>query len=303
MLGDYHYDCPLDNVLFTFKGITSAQFKTAVQGSKTYEDVGAWLLANGTSKTSAEIKTWSDEVEAGSPMKNPERRDSFISNCSKLGLIPETSSTFDWLEEDDRASFGKISLKALKANAASTGKEEDLKMYKTGNDISQSQRLEINAILNQRLASAVDLQMQMKQAHWNVKGPNFIGLHELSSEALRKAPFASRLPVPNSTNTHSRLRKARHISARSSLPFRPLGMRRGVPSPRRMTWTTPTPPICLPRFRGESISGSGLSRLTVRPLSNQPPNYENRPSKRRGLNHQFYWCRDSDRKDGSGKSR
>jgi len=178
-LGVYHYDCPLDNVLFTFKGITGAQFKTAVQASKTYEDVGAWLLANGTSKTPAEIKTWSDEVEAGSPMKNPERRDSFISNCSKLGLIPETSTTFDWLEADDRASFGQIPLKELKENAASTGKEEDRKMYKTGNDISQSQRREINAILNQRLASAVDLQMQMKQAHWNVKGPNFIGLHEL----------------------------------------------------------------------------------------------------------------------------
>jgi starvation-inducible DNA-binding protein len=33
--------------------------------------------------------------------------------------------------------------------------------------------------MNQRLADAVDLQMQMKQAHWNVKGPHFIGLHEL----------------------------------------------------------------------------------------------------------------------------
>ena len=106
-LGEYHYDCPLDNVLFTFKGITSAQFKTAVQASKTYEDVGAWLLANGTSKTPAEIKTWSDEVEAASPMKTPERRDSFISNCSKVGLIPESSTTFDWLEADDRASFQK----------------------------------------------------------------------------------------------------------------------------------------------------------------------------------------------------
>jgi starvation-inducible DNA-binding protein len=37
----------------------------------------------------------------------------------------------------------------------------------------------LNVIMNQRLASAVDLQMQMKQAHWNVKGPSFIGLHEL----------------------------------------------------------------------------------------------------------------------------
>jgi starvation-inducible DNA-binding protein len=33
--------------------------------------------------------------------------------------------------------------------------------------------------MNQRLADAVDLQLQMKQAHWNVKGLHFIGLHEL----------------------------------------------------------------------------------------------------------------------------
>src|ERR1039457_4389213 len=49
----------------------------------------------------------------------------------------------------------------------------------TENDISLPQRTQLNALMNQRLASAVDLQMQMKQAHWNVKGPSFIGLHEL----------------------------------------------------------------------------------------------------------------------------
>ena len=53
------------------------------------------------------------------------------------------------------------------------------KMYETENDISKSCRTELNAMMNQRLADAVDLQMQMKQAHWNVKGPSFIGLHEL----------------------------------------------------------------------------------------------------------------------------
>jgi len=52
-------------------------------------------------------------------------------------------------------------------------------MYETENDIPEARRLELNALMNQRLADAVDLQMQMKQAHWNVKGPNFIGLHEL----------------------------------------------------------------------------------------------------------------------------
>jgi starvation-inducible DNA-binding protein len=52
-------------------------------------------------------------------------------------------------------------------------------MYETENDLSKSHRVELNALLNQRLADAVDLQMQMKQAHWNVKGPSFIALHEL----------------------------------------------------------------------------------------------------------------------------
>jgi starvation-inducible DNA-binding protein len=57
--------------------------------------------------------------------------------------------------------------------------ETTRRMYPTENDIPESRRSELNALMNQRLADAVDLQLQMKQAHWNVKGPHFIGLHEL----------------------------------------------------------------------------------------------------------------------------
>jgi starvation-inducible DNA-binding protein len=56
------------------------------------------------------------------------------------------------------------------------------KIYETENDLSLASRSELNALMNQRLADAIDLQMQMKQAHWNVKGPSFIGLHELFDE-------------------------------------------------------------------------------------------------------------------------
>jgi len=63
--------------------------------------------------------------------------------------------------------------------ALNRARAEAPKMYKTENDISEKRRSELNALMNQRLASAVDLQTQMKQAHWNVKGPSFIGLHEL----------------------------------------------------------------------------------------------------------------------------
>ena len=56
---------------------------------------------------------------------------------------------------------------------------ETKEMYETENDIPLLRRTAINILMNQRLASAIDLQLQLKQAHWNVKGPNFIGLHEL----------------------------------------------------------------------------------------------------------------------------
>src|SRR5437867_9916919 len=55
-------------------------------------------------------------------------------------------------------------------------------MYETENDISAQRRSELNALMNQRLADAVDLQTQLKQAHWNVKGPHFIRSEEHTSE-------------------------------------------------------------------------------------------------------------------------
>jgi starvation-inducible DNA-binding protein len=52
-------------------------------------------------------------------------------------------------------------------------------MFKTKNDLPEPARVKLIEILNSRLADCKDLQTQIKQAHWNVKGPNFIGLHEL----------------------------------------------------------------------------------------------------------------------------
>src|SRR5262249_50321728 len=52
-------------------------------------------------------------------------------------------------------------------------------MFKTKNDLSEAIRVKVVELLNARLADAIDLQTQIKQAHWNVKGPNFIAMHEL----------------------------------------------------------------------------------------------------------------------------
>jgi starvation-inducible DNA-binding protein len=52
-------------------------------------------------------------------------------------------------------------------------------MYDTRNDLPLKARTSAVEILNARLADAIDLGLQVKHAHWNVKGPHFVSLHEL----------------------------------------------------------------------------------------------------------------------------
>ena len=55
-------------------------------------------------------------------------------------------------------------------------------LFRTKNDLPQEARAEAVRLLNRRLADCIDLQTMCKQAHWNVKGPQFIGLHKLFDE-------------------------------------------------------------------------------------------------------------------------
>jgi starvation-inducible DNA-binding protein len=52
-------------------------------------------------------------------------------------------------------------------------------MYRTKNTLSENIRAKSVALLNEHLAAAIDLHGQAKQAHWNVRGDNFIAIHEL----------------------------------------------------------------------------------------------------------------------------
>ena len=55
-------------------------------------------------------------------------------------------------------------------------------LYRTKNDLPERNRSEAVQLLNARLADCIDLQTMCKQAHWNVKGPQFIALHKLFDE-------------------------------------------------------------------------------------------------------------------------
>ena len=70
-------------------------------------------------------------------------------------------------------------------------------MFKTKNDLSETIRANAIELLNARLADAIDLQTQTKQAHWNVKGPNFIALHELFDKINEDRARITSMTVPS----------------------------------------------------------------------------------------------------------
>ncbi|MHC5860952.1 DNA starvation/stationary phase protection protein Dps [Nostoc sp.] len=65
-----------------------------------------------------------------------------------------------------------------------TTKQNDTKsfVYSTRIDIPVEIRSQVNTLLNQSLATAIDLKTQIKYAHWNVKGKDFYQLHLLFDE-------------------------------------------------------------------------------------------------------------------------
>ncbi len=59
--------------------------------------------------------------------------------------------------------------------------------HPTKNDLPETTRQTVVDLLNASLANGIDLALQARQAHWNVKGPGFYSLHELFEKAYDEA--------------------------------------------------------------------------------------------------------------------
>ena len=102
-IGEYHFNCPLDNMLFGFKSVKGDDFKAQIEKGASDQQMAEWLDQSGEKKTPEEMKRWSDEVEATRPYDDPEQRDWFIEQTKTIGLDASKVTLFDWLEADDKA--------------------------------------------------------------------------------------------------------------------------------------------------------------------------------------------------------
>lgn len=106
-LGDYHTSCPLDHMLLDWKGVPYTDIQNKIEAGADDAELAAFLDANGIAKTPAEVEAWSDGMEEVNPSQNPEKRAWFAEQCAPLGLDPEKTTLFQWLDADDRATFKK----------------------------------------------------------------------------------------------------------------------------------------------------------------------------------------------------
>jgi starvation-inducible DNA-binding protein len=100
-------------------------------------------------------------------------------------------------------------------------------MFPTRIDLPE--RAKAVALLNAHLADAIDLHSQTKFAHWNVKGPHFIALHELFDKLADTVEghideVAERVTALGGTASGT----ARQVASASRVPEFPVGVVHGL---------------------------------------------------------------------------
>jgi hypothetical protein len=105
--GEYNFSCPLDTTLFTFKGTDPEAFKAKLAEGATDEEMVAFFLETGEQKSDEEVTAWNDKVLKTDYHNHEDagKKAWFDGEVARLGLDPETTYLFDYLDVDDAQSF------------------------------------------------------------------------------------------------------------------------------------------------------------------------------------------------------
>jgi len=91
-------------------------------------------------------------------------------------------------------------------------------MSRKNDALPEEQQAKLIELLNRRLADAIDLQLQSRQAYWNVKGPHFMALRELFDKVAEGVEEYANLIAERIVQLGGRAEgTARAVAGRSSL--------------------------------------------------------------------------------------
>lgn len=98
--GEYHFDCPLDNMFFNFTGIKSDEFKEFVATGADDKSVADWITEKSKVKETREIISWNNTMRATRPVDMPielqEFLEGYIPQC-----IPDGKIVYVWFDVYD----------------------------------------------------------------------------------------------------------------------------------------------------------------------------------------------------------
>lgn len=105
-LGQYKVgpDSAVDAELISFLGTTFELIQEAILSMDENELI-EWIKTNGSKPSLEEIEVWSKRFSSVLAKNDPARQAYITIVLQKMNLDPETTTTFDWIEADDVATF------------------------------------------------------------------------------------------------------------------------------------------------------------------------------------------------------
>lgn len=98
--GEYHYDCPLDNMFFEFAGISSDEFKDFVATGANDDEVASWIKQQTASLSTEDVVRWNNDLRykriSEMPIELQVFLESYIPEC-----LPADRVVYYWFDVYD----------------------------------------------------------------------------------------------------------------------------------------------------------------------------------------------------------
>ena len=99
-LGEYHFDCPLDNIFFDFTGISAEDFKSKVAEGATDEEMATWIEENSKVKEKTKIIQWNNDLRYKRISEMPIELQEFLEGYI-ADNIPQGKIVYYWFDVYD----------------------------------------------------------------------------------------------------------------------------------------------------------------------------------------------------------
>ncbi len=105
-VGEYHFNCPLDNMFLGFAGIDGEDFKAFVATGASDEEVGAWVAEHAKARSRVEVIRWNNDLRykriSELPDELQEFMEEYIPQNVPAALLPHVDYFFDVYDAEEK---------------------------------------------------------------------------------------------------------------------------------------------------------------------------------------------------------